>query len=89
MGRQSKVPKVGGGAETYPQPFVSDPKLEDPDQMGIGGSQGRDRSVYLAACRRDWFASKPYYPPVQGERRLQLRRVVPVGSACSWENPSR
>ncbi|KAF0926242.1 hypothetical protein E2562_022071 [Oryza meyeriana var. granulata] len=30
--------------------------------MGIGGSQGRDRSVYLAACRRDWFASKPYYP---------------------------
>ncbi|CAD6209232.1 unnamed protein product [Miscanthus lutarioriparius] len=62
IGRQSKVPKVGGGAETYPQPFVSDPKPEDPDQMGIGGSQGRDRSVYLAACRRDWFASKPYYP---------------------------
>lgn len=67
MGRRSKqVPELaeGGGAETYPQPFVSDPKLEDPEQVGIGCSQlqVRDRFVYLAVCRRDWFASEPYYP---------------------------
>ncbi|CAN6243017.1 unnamed protein product [Urochloa humidicola] len=56
MGRRSKVPKLGEGPETYPQPFVSDPKLEDPNQ----GRRGR--SVYLAVCRRDWSASEPYYP---------------------------
>ncbi|CAM0146455.1 unnamed protein product [Urochloa decumbens] len=55
MGRRSKVRKLGEGPETYPQPFVSDPKLEDPNQ-------GRGRSVYLAVCRRDWSASQPYCP---------------------------
>ncbi|RCV05571.1 hypothetical protein SETIT_1G093700v2, partial [Setaria italica] len=50
---------------------------------GIGG---RNRSVYLAVCRRDWFSSKPYYPLYKVDvASLRLRRVIP----CSQENPSR
>nr|TKW38109.1 hypothetical protein SEVIR_1G092300v2 [Setaria viridis] len=72
MGRRSKVPK--GRAETYPQPLPF---------PGIGG---RNRSVYLAVCRRDWFSSKPYYPLYKVDvASLRLRRVIP----CSQENPSR
>jgi hypothetical protein len=60
MGHRSKI-LLKERAETYPQPFVSDPNPEDaPDRLGIGGRN--HRSVYLAVCRRDWFSSKPYYP---------------------------
>ncbi|CAL5006493.1 unnamed protein product [Urochloa decumbens] len=55
--RRGKDQELAGGGGV-----ASDPQLEDPNQMGIAGSEGRDPSVYLAVSRGYWFHGSGYYP---------------------------
>lgn len=66
--RRRKVRKLSGGgagaSDVNSGPLVSNLQPEDPNQMGIGGSESHDPSLYLAVSRGRWFSSVGCYYPL-------------------------
>ncbi|KAF8700396.1 hypothetical protein HU200_034331 [Digitaria exilis] len=95
-GRRRKVRKLGGGpavdSHGNSEPPVTDPQQEDPNQMGVGGSEDQligagetqHPSVYITVNRGRWFSCTGRYYPLHKVKvasdDVSTSRGAPVAS---------